>query len=303
MYFVYSVVDFAPLLSLRMLPKKKKTAAQSYDKILKENIGQIFLPLTEKQLGIRIRTSEELKDKLQTTLEREADFLRIITTQEGEVFILHLEFQTTDESKMVYRMQEYHAILQKKYGLPVRQLVYYLGEKPTKMRSRLEPTEVYRGFKLLSFHQVAHQEFIVSQVPEEIMLALLADFGEDTAEDVIRKVLERLLQLKTNPTMLEKYLRQMLVLARLRENLNETLDKQITAMALTYDIEKDRLYQQGMAKGIEKGIEQGIEKGEYQKAVMTAQKCLLKGMTIMDTAEITELSIEEVQAIAKRLKQ
>ncbi len=88
--------------------------ANDYDKILKENIASVFLPLTEKYLGIRITKSEELKDKLQTTIEKEPDFIRIVETDKLERFILQLEFQSTDEEGMIYRMQEYYGILRKK---------------------------------------------------------------------------------------------------------------------------------------------------------------------------------------------
>jgi hypothetical protein len=44
--------------------------ANDYDKILKENISALLLPLTEKYLNIKIRDSRELKDKLQTTIEK-----------------------------------------------------------------------------------------------------------------------------------------------------------------------------------------------------------------------------------------
>jgi predicted house-cleaning noncanonical NTP pyrophosphatase (MazG superfamily) len=87
--------------------------SKQYDKILKENIGNFFITLSEKYLGIKITKSEEFKDKLQTTLEREAVFLRLIYNQDGEQSISHLEFQTDNERDMVFRMQEYHAILQK----------------------------------------------------------------------------------------------------------------------------------------------------------------------------------------------
>jgi hypothetical protein len=97
--------------------------ASDYDKIFKENIAALFLPLSEKYLGIRITRTEELKDKLQTTIEKEPDFIRIVETDKGERFILHLEFQSADEEGMIYRMQEYFGILRKKYGLLVKQFV------------------------------------------------------------------------------------------------------------------------------------------------------------------------------------
>ncbi len=85
--------------------------AHDYDKILKENIASLLLPLTEKYLGIKIKDSRELKDKLQTTIEKEPDFIRIVKTDTEEEFILHIEFQTQDEEGMIYRMQEYFGLL------------------------------------------------------------------------------------------------------------------------------------------------------------------------------------------------
>ena len=61
-----------------------------YDKIIKENIESIFLPLLEKFTGIKVVTSTEIKDKIQRTVEREPDFLKRITDQTGSEFILHL---------------------------------------------------------------------------------------------------------------------------------------------------------------------------------------------------------------------
>lgn len=74
--------------------------ANDYDKILKENIASLLLPLTEKYLNIKIINSRELKDKLQTTIEKEPDFIRIVRTDTSEEFILHIEFQTQDEEGM-----------------------------------------------------------------------------------------------------------------------------------------------------------------------------------------------------------
>ena len=59
----------------------------------------------------------------------------------------------------------------------------------------------------------------------------------------------------------------------------------------------DTAFEEGKAEG-----EQiGLEKGEHQKAIKTAEKCLLKGYTIKETAEITELSETEVEKIAQKL--
>jgi hypothetical protein len=150
--------------------------ANDYDKILKENITALLLPLSEKYLNIRIARTEELKDKLQTTIEKEPDFIRIVDTTEGERFILHLEFQTQDEEGMVYRMQEYYGLLRRKYGMPVRQFVIYLGKKASGMQTTLATEEIYTGFNLRSLRDYPYESLLDTQVPEEIVLTILSDF-------------------------------------------------------------------------------------------------------------------------------
>ena len=82
-----------------------------FDKVIKENVEMIFLPLVEKLLGIDISRSEELEDKIQWIIEREPDFLKKVIDKTGNELILQLELQTHDEPKMAYQMPEYKAFL------------------------------------------------------------------------------------------------------------------------------------------------------------------------------------------------
>ncbi|WP_027001854.1 hypothetical protein [Hugenholtzia roseola] len=286
--------------------KSNQKEQNLYDKILKENILGYVLQFSEKQLGFHIKKHALLKDKLQTTLEREADFLVLITTQDEKEFILQLEFQARDEPNMILRMQEYHAILQKKYQKPIVQIVYYLGETPSNMRSILAPSEVFVGFQLKSFRDYSYKEFIESENAEEVIMAVLADFEKEKQEEVVSKILFRLSQLKTDITALSKYIKQLLVLARLRNKLPKIIQNQLGNMGtIGYDIEKDDFYlqglQKGLQKGIEKGIEKGVEKGKLEARRELAISCLKKGLSIEMTAELTKLSIEEVRKLSKEL--
>lgn len=59
---------------------------------------------------------------------------------------------------------------------------------------------------------------------------------------------------------------------------------------------------EGEQIGLEKGEQIGLEKGEHTKSIKIAKKCLLKGMSIEETAEMTELSIDQVREIAQKLQ-
>lgn len=285
----------------------EKTENKPYDKILKENVGEFFLSLSKKYLGLDISKSEELKDKLQTTLEKEADFLRTIQTASGEKFILHLEFQTANEKDMVYRMQEYFAILRKKFQLPVKQFVIYLGKDEATMRNQLLEEEIFTGFELKNLSQLDYQSVLDSDIPEEIILAILCDFKEEEIQVVLHKIISRLQALSKDEITLKKYIKQILTFGRLRD-FTEQITQTLKDMALVYDIEKDPLYQQGeqkgleigLEKGIEKGLEKGIEKGELRKSIQGIQKALAQ--QILSTAQIAdvfEVSLDFVLKVQK----
>lgn len=212
-----------------------------FDKIIKENVEAIFLPLAEKLLGISINNPVDLPEKIQSTVEREPDFLKKVATDDGAKFILHLEFQTNDEPKMVYRMAEYKALLQRKFELPVRQFVVYLGMGQPVMRTALKPEEEITGFELKNIHEMPVNEVLASDIPEEIILSILTDYPQTDAIKVIDRIIEKLRNVSTDTASLKKNIQQLLVLSRLRK-LDEETEKRITAMPITYDIEQDYLY-------------------------------------------------------------
>ena len=96
-----------------------------YDRILKENIEPIIPFLAEKVFGLKIGKTIQIKDKVQITLEKEADFLKkVVHINHAEDYILHIEFQTANEPKMLNRMLLYRSVLFDKYNLPVEQFVH-----------------------------------------------------------------------------------------------------------------------------------------------------------------------------------
>jgi len=268
-----------------------------FDKIIKENIEAIFVPLLEKLLGIQIVQSSELKDKIQRTIEREPDYLKQVTDSTGATFILQLEFQTTDDARMVYRMAEYKAILQRKYEVPVRQFVIYLGSSPSRMSTELKEEEKITGFVLKNIHDLSTNEVLNSDIPEEVMLSILTDYPQVDAAKVINKIVIKLRETATSPAELERYIQQLMVLSRLR-NLDEEIERQIKTMPITYDITKDRLYNQGIKKGIKKGIEKGIEEKTYQMIAGLIKQDIL---TIEQIAEVAKVSVDQVIQIRKEL--
>jgi len=272
-----------------------------FDKILKENIEQLFIPLSEKLLGIRIQSTREVKEKLQTTIEREPDFLKWVTNDEGEEFLLQLEFQTQDDPKMVYRMAEYKALLQRKFEVTVRQFVLYLGPGTSNMTTTLPPGQEITGYTLKNLSEVPLEQSLNSSVPEEILLGILGDYPKEDGKVIIQKIIDRLWHLRSDETTRHRYLQHLLILSRLR-NL-DTVAKEVTRhMPITFDIEKDSFYQEGLEKGLERGMEKGMEKGMVKSRTIIITNLLKTGgLSISQIATIAETSVAEVEKVAEKL--
>jgi len=136
----------------------QKQEGNKFDKILKENFEVVLPPFLERYFGLNIVEFEKLDTKLQTTIEKETDFIRIVTTAEGERFILHIEFQAKNETDMIYRIKEYDGIIQRKYQLEIRHYVIFLGAGNMTMRTQLHENEVFRGFEVLSLNELNYDD-------------------------------------------------------------------------------------------------------------------------------------------------
>jgi predicted transposase YdaD len=255
-------------------------------------------------LGIQIKTFTPYVAKLQTTLEREMDFFYEVETIDGEYFLLHLEFQTEDEFDMVYRNAEYHGIALNLRKMEIRHIVVYLGVNKPMMPTQLPLKQVYRGFDLINIHSFDHNKLLQSQVPDVIILAVLADYPPEKAESILRLIMRQLRVVCQNPSELSKYIRQLVVLSRLRK-IDDLTIKITEDMPITYDIETDYLYkkgtERGIEKGIEKGIERGIEKGIEIEKIEVICNARIKGLSIDDIADIVKLPLEKVQQILKKM--
>ena len=259
----------------------KRKEGNQYDKILKENLESIFIPLASKYLEVELKTIEDLEPKLQKTLEREADVLKIVETKKGEKFILQIEFQTQNEKDMLYRMKEYDAIIQRKYELPIRQFVVFLGKGKMNMKSELESNMVFTGFVSLDLKTIKSKELLSSQLPEEIILAVLGDFGEEKAEKIIQAIIQKLHKVSENPISLRKFIIQLQVLAQLRE-----LDQRIiktSNMPVSIDLRENAyfkkyvnpMFDEAYAKIAEaevKSVEAEKQKVEAEKQKVEAEK-------------------------------
>ena len=141
--------------------------ANDYDKLFRENIEQLLVPLARRFFGANPERFTELPDDIQTTIERRPDFLKKVVAQspKDKDFLLHIEVQTQDDHEMIYRMMEYSAILIRKYKIDVRQSVVYIGTGKSKMMSTLQYSGHHFRYRLISFSDYDYRLFLDSDLP------------------------------------------------------------------------------------------------------------------------------------------
>jgi predicted transposase/invertase (TIGR01784 family) len=279
---------------------KHQHEANLYDKVFKENIDAVIENFIKKILKIEVEKAEKITFKLQRTREREADFLKKITNKKGENFILHLEYQTHNEPEMVNRMLDYCSLLLHKYHLPIEQYVLYLGKDKPTMPTKLKYKNLQFHYHIIDIKQIDYQNFINSESPEEILLAILANFKGDNTETVVRKIVSRLEQTVNLSLESEKIFQQLLILGRLR-NLENQIQIIMNVISKYLDIKDDFLYKQGEEEGVEKGIEKGIEKGMEKGMEKIILNFLMNSkLTVEQIAEYAGVSLTYVIAIKQK---
>jgi hypothetical protein len=275
--------------------KKKSISNQGnvFDKIVKENLDEIFIPFVINNLGIDISTVliEMLPDKLFTTEEREMDLLIKLTDKQERVFLLHVEFQSKPDYEMIWRMIEYHGMITRQYKLPIVHIVVDLDNTNSNITTTLEDRFLFQGFKIIKLYDIDYEGMIASQIPAEIILAILGNFGNKKPEIIIKAIAQRLKVVSKSDAELKKYIAQLNILARLR-NLQGLITQTISKnMPITFDIENDSLVREGISRKDRRNIEKML--------LMTT----LSPIEISIILEVEETLVYEIKKQIERKKQ
>lgn len=265
----------------------KTRQVHKYDKIWRENLDSALPGILEKVLKIRVVESEDLPHKIQLTQQKEADVFRKVTDVTGATFVLHIEIQTADEPRMVYRMLEYRILAEQVYDLPVRQFVLYMGERVSGMKTEMVARDLFFRYTLISFRELPYQLFLSSDKPEEKLLSVLADFGDENPESVLRNVIEEVVEASEGQFARNRHLQQLRIIIQLR-SLAIVFNKAMKTVASFFKEEKDPLFIIGEKRGVEKGREESIQ---------TLARSLIRE-TDFDDAKIARILDVEAELVA-----
>ncbi|MES0335361.1 MAG: hypothetical protein SFH39_03230 [Candidatus Magnetobacterium sp. LHC-1] len=247
-----------------------------YDRIIKETMRDVVDVLLCRVMKIEAVSVIAIESKMQVTDEREADFLLKVVTVQGETIIVHIEFQLTNDPDMVYRMLRYWCHMTQIHKLPVIQYVFYIGNKPLKMADHIVEPKVNYQYSLIDMRKLDCEQFLYSVKPKEMIISVLCNLEGKGAKVYLKELLQRIRDFVKEETLRGKYIQQIEMMSLTRD-LQDYIYKEVEKMALTYDLERDIRFKQGLAQGVEKGLAQGLEKGLVQGLIKGEKKGLKEG--------------------------
>lgn len=294
---------------------KNPRQGSEYDKIFKENMEANLEGIVEQVLSMKIFITEELPDDLQHTKERKPDLLKKVQDENGQVFILHIEYQRSNDRNMAYRMAEYSIMLQRKYRLPVSQYMIYLGQERLNMPTSIETTNFKFKYELRTISTIDYRLFLYHEVIEMKLLAVLADLSAVNPKEVIRALILEIKEIVTEELTLDKYINQLKIFAQLRD-LEQILKEVMEEVSSWYVKERDPYYIIGREEGVtlertrsklsiarkieeerirsKLSIARKMEEERTRSQLSMASKMKKEGLPIPLIAKITGLNQEEI---------
>ncbi len=285
-----------------------KSDGNKFDKILKENLEAMVPVLFRKVLKIKIDRTENLPQiRNQITKESEPDFLKMAFSGEyPKGFLLQIDFESKDERATDARMLEYLGVAFRKYRLPVDlHLVYLPKGKPRYFTGKIKFFGLNYEYPIHVLSEIDYREFLSSDVPEDVLMAIFADPGGLSATEILRLIVEKLARLKGKSTELNKFINQLKVFSIIRNLQLETqkqVDNMIDKLEFAKAVRADNWFQMGAQEGLEQGLEQGLELGEIKKAIFNIRKMTELKFDTNVIADISGVSEDWANMIQNQLK-
>ena len=212
---------------------------------------------------------------------------------------------------MPARMLRYYSDITLEYpDEEIRQYLVYIGKAPLRMDDGIRRRHLDYRYTVIDSHRLDCEQFLAQDNPDALIFAILCDFKDYDAREVVTRILERLLVLTGHQCdEYRKYLAMLDVLAVNRDL--QSVIKEVEPM-LSLRIEQLASYEIGMEKGIaqgreegwEKGIQYGMERGEKrgeERGVERAQAAMVRRLLSQfeapQVAEMTGLDVETVRCL------
>ncbi|SFE52165.1 conserved hypothetical protein (putative transposase or invertase) [Chitinophaga sp. CF118] len=276
--------------------------ANKYDRIVKENMESVLPVFMKGVLNLDISESREIPDDLQYTKERKPDVLKRITDRNNRTFICHIEWQSQNDKNMAYRMAEYAVMLYRKYRIPVKQYVIFMGQDAVTMKTTIKHKNLRFWYKIIPLKEIDYKFFLQSEDPEVKVFAILANFGNDDIETALDRILNEIRTASDGSLAEDKHNNQLRVLVQLRNDNVKLKFKHMISTRTFFKVKDDAFYQIGKEDGIVEGKEEGKAEGEAAKQAQTAVRMKELGCDTELISKVLNIPIAEVEQLIEPLQ-
>lgn len=247
-----------------------------YDTTFKElfpDVKVLFKLLTNSNV-VNIENIEFL-----SVQQRRADL--IATLENGG--LLHLELQSDNDDKMLWRELEYCGLISQRYQQVPLQIVLYIGEQSPRFKTEINTPNLKYRYDLINIKDLDCTDLLQSESLSDNLLALLGKLQDK--QTAFQRVMKKIAILPQNKRadMLEK----LAILVGLRPKELPLLLEKEKYMSISIDLEQNPIFveifnrytqrgeQCGEQRGIQIGEQRGIQIGE-QRGKLLLQKQLEK---------------------------
>jgi len=269
---------------------------KSKDRILRKNLAKPSIRVISKVLGQEVVKVEAVPPVLiQTILERNPDTLSLASRPCGDQFIVHWEYQATNDATMLLRNAVYDYLIYAQYGLPVMTIVLYTGNAALNMKDGISFFGNIYSCLIIDIRDLDPEIFLQSTDYKEVILAVLAGRNKRAEKlQIVRKIISKLREmLRHSDTPFAEMMTELELLAKVRgKPIHEQVKKEITTMfmfeRLGLDIRDSWLYQQGNREGKKEGkkdekmktalnfLKAGVDLAIVQQCTGIGKRTLLK---------------------------
>ena len=257
----------------------------------KEIVQSITKDIAFYILNLKVENISFIDKELKRIEKREADIVAKCSI-DGKEAILHIEIQNNNDKTMRYRMLRYWVDIKQLFPhLTIYQYLIYIGKDKLTIKNSLDEQNINYLYTLINMQDIDCKKLIELDTPESLVLAILCDFKDKKANDIILHILQRLSELVEDKNKFDKY---MLILETLSENRNLKQNiKECEIMLKDIKIENLPSYE----IGLERGIEKGKYAGKFEEKRAIARSMLLNNLPIETIIKVTNLSKEDIEKL------
>jgi hypothetical protein len=157
---------------------------QKYDAALKSVLTRGASGFLSGLMGLEV--ARFLIPELQEVRGHRADLLG--EARDGTLF--HVELQSSNDSRMAFRMLDYLVAIERDYGSVPRQFVLYVGEAAMKMENRIVAGGLSFEVTMVDIRSLDGEPLLKSDSLDDNILSILA--RQKDARRAVRRILEKI---------------------------------------------------------------------------------------------------------------